>query len=622
MSFSKNIRANEEVDIVLVLGPEEKSHQFFRQFKDYCDRNNLKYAILGDGKSPINLDDIQQLPKAKHVAIAGHGHINPSANRHEIALGGHPDKDSLDVIKKVQKQTGAKNIVLTSCFGGKVVDQLRESTQRELLEGTSFFVSSDNDEPTMIEDSLNIIDIYVKKIKSDRNVPLVDVVKDAITTAPLTMVFAHQPEDQDNGRPSPVETHTIRRTDRLLYRDARKLCEYQHNLFHDFINQLVLEGKAPSFAKELRSFYSNFSTYLQQLGTSTKAKLFDFTMTTQELEKYQNSSFVNYVSLNDAKVLKFLLANHINAPENLLFQAITQRNSDSIEVVRVLLNYLDANSFGKSSTKETPLSAALHDRKVEIVKILISAGADIYRADGYGDVPAEQMKRQMQIYKDVFPELVNEAHKLFKKAMKLSSSGEYQIPNALIKAHQNFKSICEKENNMDFFNGQAASPINKKVFYAFQDYLKCLNDPVLQNKMEHDHSHKTKHFKSTLVELREIDSASKADELLIVIDRIIQNKDWGSLTLLGSKPKSIIEIEEVLDAEMTSCQKLERIQKICSATHAHSNFDVFISKLRGRDDFTNELYDILADIVPTDENSISNVINRLNDLQPPLAMTL
>ncbi|KTD44340.1 hypothetical protein [Legionella parisiensis] len=128
------------------------------------------------------------------------------------------------------------------------------------------------------------------------------------------------------------------------------------------------------------------------------------------------------------------------------------------------------------------------------------------------------------------------------------------------------------------------------------------------------------------MELREVDSSAnldeKANELLEVIDRIIRNKDWDSITLLGNKPKNIIAIEDIINEAISPCQKLERIQEICSATHAGSDFEVFISKIKGRDDFTNELYDILADINPTEERSISNAIKRLNELEPPPVMTL
>jgi hypothetical protein len=60
----------------------------------------------------------------------------------------------------------------------------------------------------------------------------------------------------------------------------------------------------------------------------------------------------------------------------------------------------------------------------------------------------------------------------------------FKVPVALVNARNKFEAVCKQENDLDFLKGKSSLPKNAKVFHAFQNYLKVLNEPTLKNVIE------------------------------------------------------------------------------------------------------------------------------------------
>jgi hypothetical protein len=433
------------------------------------------------------------------------------------------------------------------------------------------------------------------------------------------MVYAHQPEESESKLNS-LKVHTIRCQDRLLYRDAQKFCEYQHKLLNEFINEIVMEGTALTFINELRSFYPQFASYEQQLRSQQKANLLEFKMTPSALEEYQSTAFKNYIGLNEGEVLNFLLSRNVSAPQRVLKLALTLGKPEAIEV---LLSHPDVlggatvNSYNQMfgpSSKVSPLIDAL--KTARGAKPLIAAGADIYDKSKT-IMPADIIKSKGL---KIFPELIVESYAIWKKIKSLD--GCYNPPKELINAFNEFRSICDEENDLSFLQGQEILPKNSRVCYAFQNFLKFIKDPKLKKEIElseltqaqvavsTEYKEKVNEINKQGLQAAEV----KSQDLLSLLDGIIQKTNWPEITRFADKPKTILKIEELVHSKIHPFHRLEQIQAICQSSHLPDKEFFFSSGLSGRDPFTNEIYDILTDLIPSDPRSVTHTIDRLTEL--------
>lgn len=487
-------QTEEAIDCVIVLGvdnPEETTKQnLYQAVKDICTEQGLKYVILGDGKNPVPTDEIARLPKARNIIISTHGDIK---NQHHTCTLGNPEPEiSVDLIKKLQTQTGAGNIIFTACFAGKIIEELSNSKSRELQEGTQLFTPSPINDVTYSDNNQQIITAYLKQMQPGQAPSMISFVKDTIKTIPQTMVYAYQPEDSALG-PTPIQSHTIRRTDRGIYHQAEAFCEYLLASFNDFMDQLVLTGDKLLLSKLEKELPHLFAEYHRNLNTENQIKLLQLNMNDKEKAQYHHSSLINHVRHNDVNIIDALLEK-TQFSADLLYYAIATPYVTNLEnMVKTILKHhanqphgQDVNNFTTTQyhSNYTPLTLAIKCDKPETVKTLLLLGADIRNRDNGNRSPMSMICEKGATYNRICYELINEVNNTVKYLKLLPEEYKNQGDVAAILELSQLFSV--KQTDIDLVKMKNTDAIKKlEVYLSVLSFLPLekLLITAIQNKI-------------------------------------------------------------------------------------------------------------------------------------------
>ncbi|HJU59654.1 MAG TPA: ankyrin repeat domain-containing protein, partial [Nitrososphaeraceae archaeon] len=469
----------EVADIVIVIGNdegEETHHQtFFKEVRETCEKLGLKYTILGDGKSGFLEDEILLLPKTKHLAIQAHGEIKNGT--HTIVLDDEINKKTLKFIKRLQDQTGSQNIILGSCFGGKVIDELENSKIR-LLQNTFLFVGSAPDEFSLYHDNVLIHNILLKNIKKHGhrlNMPL--LVRDVIKTIPQTLVLSYQPSPLEEAD-IPLQTLTLRRMDREIIFEIIKLCQYKLDAFNKFLGKILHGIYDPFFIDQLKMDYNI-------PDMSDKFNLINLEMNQEEINYYRTTSIINHVFHRDIKLINALLKDHPFS-SSLMYEIILSKysNSDHMEhIMDILLSNLHNAADNQSidtfqqgffipEKDYTPLTLALEKNRIELAKLLIIHGANIYLPDKKGRTPIDIIKKNSQ--QTIFNQIFFDAKSIYDMIMLIESDSinkKHPKFKLILNAYNDFLKLCQKENCIDFLNSPFSLSTHKNLFSKFQHFI-------------------------------------------------------------------------------------------------------------------------------------------------------
>jgi len=525
---------DEILDIVVLIGIDTEGYAVMQdtceKLTALCKSQQLKFRILGDGKTLVDMAEIEKLPRANHLVIQAHGSV--SDGEHTITLCKNYSNISLEILQKIQESTNVKNMLVCACYGGKIIDDAKNSPLQAFLNGTTLLAPSAEDEISLHDNNEKMITNFIKKIFPSQKISMFDVVVDMIITTPDSKVFAHQPypknETSDN---LPLESHTMRRTDRRLYINIEAFCEYQLNDFKQFIKEKLFAEKEISRLQ--------------------------LKMTPEEIEAYQESSLNTHVTHNhklDREIIDTLLQKTRFGP-GLLATAIAMHriphdHKNMEDMVQIILNHLNnvileqtVNSFAPKKTDwkpliekhgkivltlkfYTPLTLALADKEFKIdgrtliafeptnhavVKVLLDHGADMYLPDLLGRTPARFLINQF--YQSLF---VNELKEL-KEVMNRANCAEIflnklnepeslshsflinQIKEVLhTKDYLNF--LCARNKDANFFNGEYYPPQSKIVFEAYKNYLEAANKINITDLLDIAKKRDTPDLLNTLLE--------------------------------------------------------------------------------------------------------------------------
>lgn len=488
MAITRNFaNDNETIDFALIIGtdkPDRKTYSNLIKAIAYrCQSLGLKYMILGNGISDVWLSDIQKLVKAKHVAIIAHG--SPHAWKHRIGLrmslasGVKDTTDTLEVIRAIQQQSGAKNLLLASCFAGKIINELKNSNTRELLEGTSLIATSAAYDVSMSENNINILNNYIDMIATKKTVSLISLLEAILKIIPEKICYLHQPEGKEEKLSSPLIFKSTR-TDRILHLNVHKFHSYRITQLNEFINSVIKNAKSHLLTQELNACYPHFKYYLAELNKNKKIELLSTDLNRYEIEQFQKVSLDLHITHADDKILDAVLAKN-KFSSALLYNAMYyyKKCFNDLEcVLEVILKNLHnaedgqtINAFTKDLfAKEyphTPLTFAISQNNYNIVKLLLKYGADIYIADTKSRVPILMLNENEEIYSLLFPELISEMNIIYQSLLTIKPI----LAISLQKEISHFYALCQEENDLDFCHRRSILPKNKNVFYAFQTCL-------------------------------------------------------------------------------------------------------------------------------------------------------
>lgn len=82
----------DSVDIIIIIGPDNPGDNTTQKFiQERLEQQIAHYAkqglsckVIGNGKDPLNADDIANLPQAKSVIMCGHGSVHQEAHQIEL----------------------------------------------------------------------------------------------------------------------------------------------------------------------------------------------------------------------------------------------------------------------------------------------------------------------------------------------------------------------------------------------------------------------------------------------------------------------------------------------------------------------------------------------------------
>ena len=190
--------SSERLDLVFIIGkdnPGETTHsQAYKAIKAACDVRHLKYLIIGDGVTDVDIDDIPDLPDTNNISIYAHGDV--INGEHVIQLNTNGLTSTATTIKKMQEKANCKNIGIFSCYGGKAIDDIKNDSQYKLQEGTILTAYSAPDESSWSNDVTYILNNLIKKTTSGKISPMISLLRDVIMNIPQTMVIACQLKDE------------------------------------------------------------------------------------------------------------------------------------------------------------------------------------------------------------------------------------------------------------------------------------------------------------------------------------------------------------------------------------------------------------------------------------------
>jgi len=508
-----------KLDIVLLIGPDRPGEtymqDFFQEITAICKSQQLKFRILGDGKTFIEPEEIKNIGKTNHLAFYGHGKIYNDMHYINFWEG---NISSLGIVLLMQTQTDAESILFCSCNGGKIVDNF-EKKLVNLKNGTSLFAPSGEDDVSFQDNNQDIIKNFVKKILPSQNASMISLVADSIKTIPQTMKFLnlsypHGAMIKDVYMKS-IKSFKIARTDRRLYFNINEFYQFQLNAFIQFLkNNHLYENEINSLQLEMQP---------------------------EEIEAYRELSLINHIKHNseaDKEIIEHLLQQSTFGPELLAITIILHRiqhhHKNMENMVQLILNHLEnvtvnqtVNSFAPKNTDwkklvekhgkkalllkfYTPLTLALTDREFKIdnhtlitfvptnyylVKTLLDNGADMYLPDILGRVPAVFLNTEF--YQGLFVQEMNEAKEAEKrlncaiillyaleKSEHLSFMDFYeQVQDA--KYNKNEWSVLSGANSdSNLLRGISYPPKNKKVLEAYKNYLEAANNINLKDLLK------------------------------------------------------------------------------------------------------------------------------------------
>lgn len=297
------------IDFLFIIGkdnPGETTHaEDYAKIKADCEKKGLKYIILGNGKDAVNLDDIENLPRVRNTIIYGHGIVLKDNHMISLTEGGVLVK-SMEIIQKLQNQTNCKNFFVSSCFGGKIVDDFKNN---KLEKGTFLSAYSAPDEVAWLQDSSSIVSILINKAMPGKVVPIVSTTVELIKTIPQTMVFACQLENI-------LASKTLMRKERGVFLEVERFCEYQFREFSNFILKNALEKE-----------FSDLNLEDEQVP---------FKMSPIEIQAFQKQSIWNHARHNDTEITNAIMT---STPSMIspLFAGNKDQNKNLLNTVREFL---------------------------------------------------------------------------------------------------------------------------------------------------------------------------------------------------------------------------------------------------------------------------------------------
>jgi len=482
-----------ELDFVCVIGKDSAGEKIqaklFEKIKNLCESKKLKFAILGDGKTGASLDDISKLSKTNNIAVIGHGHAGKEG--HKISLS-EKSLFSKDILEKLKEHTDCKNYIVCSCYGGQVIEDLKQSKSK-FEEGTWVAAFSSADEISWGADNINILMKYIENIQSGKKIFMPLLARDAIKTIPQTLVFSYWLENK-------IASETIGRKNRKIYFDVEKFCEYQLQIFNDYINTLLLKENAKDLLNEFKQEFPDVYLHDYDNPQDTQGvNLLELKMSAEEIKIFQERSIANHVLHEDLEISNDLLKK-LKFPPTLLLSVIARHDRlvHPENVVRMLLKHNDNVTHGQNvnnfSTEvglaHTPLTLALEKGNQEIIKVLLEYGADIYRIDDNGYLPVEIFKSPKYENESFFQPALLKANQTVECLHILEDSPDITafLSSAeierIIDAQSNFQMVCDEEGDFDFYDGIQNVPTNRNVYQAYYEFITAASAINLQTILD------------------------------------------------------------------------------------------------------------------------------------------
>ncbi len=363
----------DRVDIIILVGKDSDGCDILSramiEYIEACKKQNLTYHIVGDAKTLIDDKELLTLPQANHLLVDAHGSIGYGG--HGLSVTSEASQNSLNFIIKIQEIINCKIIIVPTCYGGAIINEAKKS-QRRFQEGTMFFTPSSSYEPSLNGPSIRLALSFINKIQPGKLSPMTLLVRDAIKTITETMVFAIQP-DNDNDDLT-LRSITLSRTHRRIYFEAKAYCEFQLQCFNEFINTTLASTQINSLSSELENTFSNYKTYREKLGTDEQINLLPLNMGYDEETIYADASFWWHILHNDNEVLTTLHRDALVSSAILLSTAIEQSIRSDRDHLPNLIRFLfkqnsQINLRGQiANSMKWRDSIRLHNPQKEIVQ--------------------------------------------------------------------------------------------------------------------------------------------------------------------------------------------------------------------------------------------------------------
>ncbi|MBI2785021.1 MAG: hypothetical protein HYX60_01405 [Legionella longbeachae] len=244
----------EEIDLLLVVGRDSAVNGEFDvshkktviPFAIECEKKGITCKIIWGLDNLIDPKKIEELPRAKHVIMWGHG---SKKSPHNIVIF----KDfttTFDVISAIQEKTKASFFLLLSCYGGKIISDIQENqlNNKFLKEGSLLIAASEKNSSSFIRNNVSIIRLFLDVLQesllqsgeNNRELPCFTFLQHLITSIPETIAISHIINQK--GEQQSIVLKQREALNRELY-DACPLYTSQFiGLYNEFINNLVQKG--------------------------------------------------------------------------------------------------------------------------------------------------------------------------------------------------------------------------------------------------------------------------------------------------------------------------------------------------------------------------------------------
>lgn len=290
-AYTSNVKPGEKADIVIVIGVEEGDDNYLqRHYQDVvknCEKNGLKYAILGDGKTPLNDADIKRLPPTDNVVALLHGNVKsdgPNEKYHTVDFYGHDEagqKKSTDLIQELQNQTGATNILFESCHSGRINQDIKENHAKgnqTLLANSEIITTADQNEVAITGNVAVLESNFIQAIgdnkKAGTEFSMSAYYSEMLSKTPDTLIYGTQ---QDN--------------------NFKHFANGRNNMEHVALNQNSIETC-------VNAAQNDYNKFLEGAG---KAPVKPTEMSVSDVDHYREQAAVNYALHNDHKSFQQLL---------------------------------------------------------------------------------------------------------------------------------------------------------------------------------------------------------------------------------------------------------------------------------------------------------------------------